>query len=234
MLEGGDLNRLRDEACYLMVNLHQKYLSLRVNDDHIQDFIDPFQLESNQFDDNASNGSSQIMSDDLSHNDDDSTWVPEDDDCSVIIDDDEQSNHHDHIGNTGTVHARDKNFVQATSNFNMRDASVLEDTNKLLSPGDVIKYKLRHISDKPKSSTIVMLLDPSTPDNDVKREQMYAGSGGGLLYDPVSTWIKFKKCTLNLGRATSVEDNNSDEDNNTDTNEENSMDDSQDLDQGAN
>ena len=95
-----------------------------------------------------------------------------------------------------------------------------------------------------------MLLDPSTPDkmsltlangdiihpfvHDVKREQMYAGGGGGLLYDPVSTWIKFEECTLNLGRATSVEDNNSGEDNNTDTNEENSMDDSQDSDQGAN
>ncbi len=88
-----------------------------------------------------------------------------------------------------------------------------------------------------------MLLDPSTPDkmsltlanvniirpfvHDVKQEQMYAGGGGGLLYDPVSTWIKFEECTLNLGRATG-------EDNNTDTNEENSMDDSQDSDQGAN
>ncbi len=95
-----------------------------------------------------------------------------------------------------------------------------------------------------------MLLDPNTHDkmsitlanrdiirpfvNDVKREQMYAGGGGGLLYDPVSTWTKFEECTLNLGRATSVEDNNSGEDNNTDTNEENSMDDSQDSDQGAN
>ncbi len=65
-----------------------------------------------------------------------------------------------------------------------------------------------------------MLLDPSTPDkmsltlangdiihhfvHDVKREHMYAGGGGGLLYDPVSTWIKFEVCTLNLGRATSV------------------------------
>ncbi len=143
------------------------------------------------------------MSDDSSHNDDDSTWVPEDDDRSVIIDDGEQSNHHDHIGNTSTVHARDYIFVRATSNFNMRDASVLEDSNKLLSPGDVIKYELRHISDKPKSLIIVILLDPSTPDkmfltlangdimrpfvHDVKREQMYAGGGGGLLYDPVST-----------------------------------------------
>ncbi len=45
---------------------------------------------------------------------------------------------------------------------------------------------------------------------------MYAGGGGGLLYDPVSTWIKFEECTLNLGHATSVEDNNSGEDNNTD------------------
>ncbi len=118
----------------------------------------------------------------------------------------------------------------------MRDASILEDTNKLLSPGDVIKYKLGHTSKNPKSSTIVMLFDPSTPDkmsvtlangdiirpfvHDVKREQMYAGGGGGLLYDPVSSWIKFEECTLNLGPATSVEDNN------TDTNEENSMDDS--------
>jgi hypothetical protein len=122
-----------------MGNIHQKYLSLQVNNDHIQDFIDPFQLESDQFDDNASNGSSQIMSDDSSHNDDDSSWVPEDDDCSVIIDDDEQSNHHDdHLGNTGTDHAKDNIFIQATSNFNMRDASVLEDTNKLLSLGNVI------------------------------------------------------------------------------------------------
>jgi hypothetical protein len=89
-----------------------------------------------------------------------------------------------------------------------------------------------------------MLFDPSTPDkmsitlanrdilcpfvHDVKREQMYPRGGGGLLYDPVSSWITFEECTLNLGRATSVEDNN------TDTIEENSMDDSQDLDQGAN
>jgi hypothetical protein len=153
------------------------------------------------------------MLDDSSHNDNDSSWVPEDDDCSVIIDDNEQSNHDDHIKNTGTDHARDNIFVRATSNFNMKDASILEDTNKLLSPGNVIKYKLRHISDKPKSSTIVMLLDPSTPEkmsitlangdiirlfvHDVKREHMYAGGGGGLLYDPVSTWIKFEECTLN-------------------------------------
>jgi hypothetical protein len=64
--------------------------------------------------------------------------------------------------------------------------------------------------------------------HDVKREQMYAGGGGGLLYDPVSTWIKFEECTLNLGCTTSVENNN------TDTNEENSMNDSQDSDQGTN
>ncbi len=72
-LEGGDLNRLKDEACYLMVNIHQKYLLLWVNDDHIQDLIDPFQLESDQFDDNASNGISQKTLDDSSHNDDDSS-----------------------------------------------------------------------------------------------------------------------------------------------------------------
>ncbi len=158
--------------------------------------------------------------------------------------DDEQSNHHDHLGNTGTDHAEDNIFVRATSNFNMRDAFVLEDTNKPLSLGDVIKYKLRHTSEKPKSSTIVMLFNPSTPDkmsitlangdilhpfvNGIKRKQMYAGGGGGLLYDLVSSWIKFEECTLNLGCATSAEDNN------TDTDEENCMDESQDSDQGAN
>jgi hypothetical protein len=77
--EGGDLNRLRNEACYLMMNIHQKYLLLRVNDDHIQDFIDPFQIDSDKIDDNASNSSSQLMSNDLSLNDNDSSWVPEDD-----------------------------------------------------------------------------------------------------------------------------------------------------------
>ncbi len=51
------------------------------------------------------------MSDDSSHKDNDSSWVPEDDECSVIIDDDEQSNHHDHLGNTGTDHAKDNIFV---------------------------------------------------------------------------------------------------------------------------
>jgi hypothetical protein len=58
----------------------------------------------------------------------------------------------------------DNIFVRATPNFSMKDASVLEDTNRLLSPGDVIKHRLRHISEKPKSLTIVTLFDPSTPD----------------------------------------------------------------------
>jgi hypothetical protein len=132
----------------------------------------------------------------------------------------------------------------------MRDASLLEDTNKLLSPGDVIKYRLRNISEKPKPSTIVKLFEPSTPDkmsitlangdilrpfvHDVKREQMYAGGGGGLLFDPVSTWIKFEECTLNLGSATSVEDNNTVFKTSNNTNEEYSMDECQDSDQDAN
>ncbi len=102
--EGGDLNRLRNKACYLMMNIHQKYLLLWVNDVHIQDFIDLFQIDSDKIDDNASNCSSQLMSDDSSHNDDDSSWVPEDDDCSKIIVDDEQSNHHDTVRNTNTNH----------------------------------------------------------------------------------------------------------------------------------
>jgi hypothetical protein len=136
--------------------------------------------------------------------------VPEKDDCSEIIVDDEQSYKHDNVANTSMNHfdhVGDNIFVRATPNFSMRDASVLEDTNKLLSPGDVIKCRLRHISEKPKSLTIVMLFDLSTPDkmsitlangdiirplvHDVKREQMYTGGGGGHLFDPVSTWIKF-------------------------------------------
>jgi hypothetical protein len=73
MPENADLNCLINEACYLMVNIHQKYLLLRVDDNLIQDFNDPFQTESGQVDNNASNGSSQLMSDDSSHNDDDSS-----------------------------------------------------------------------------------------------------------------------------------------------------------------
>jgi hypothetical protein len=116
MPEASDLNRLRNEACYLMMNIHQKYLLLRVNNDHIQDFIDPFQIDSDQIDDNASNDSSQLMSYDLSHNDDDSSWVPEDDDCSEIIVDDEQSNHHDTVGNTSRNHVNHiKDDVENTS-----------------------------------------------------------------------------------------------------------------------
>ncbi len=95
-----------------------------------------------------------------------------------------------------------------------------------------------------------MLFDPGTPDkmsitlangdiirpfvHDVKREQMYAGGGGGLLFYPVSTWIKFKECTLNLGSAISVEDNNTVLNTIDNTNEEYSMDECQGLVQGAN
>ena len=95
--EGADLNRLRNEACYLMVNIHQKYLLLRVNDNLIQVFNDPFQIESNKVDDNASNGSFQSMSDDSSNNDDDSNWVPEEDDSFEIIDSDQLSSHPDNV-----------------------------------------------------------------------------------------------------------------------------------------
>ncbi len=59
---------------------------------------------------------------------------------------------------------------------------------------------------------------------------MYAGGGGGLLFDPVSTWIKFEECTLNLGSATSVEDINTV----LNIDEEYSMCDSQEMDQGEN
>jgi hypothetical protein len=96
-----------------------------------------------------------------------------------------------------------------------------------------------------------MLFNPSTPDkmfitlangdiirpfvHDVNREQPYAGGGGGLLFDPVSTWIKFEECTPNLGSATSVEDNNTvlNTINNT-KNEEYSLDECQGSVQGGN
>ncbi len=194
--------------------------------------------------------------------------MPDDDDCSEIIVDDEQSNHHDSVGNTSTNHVDhvkydventstnhvdhvgDNIFIQVTSNFSMRDASVLEDTNKLLSPRDVIKCRSRSISEKTKSLTIVKLFNPSTPDkmsttlangdilhpfvHDVKREQIYAGGSGGLLFDPVSTWVKFEECTLNLGSATLVEDNNTVFTTSINTDEEYSMDECQDSVQGGN
>jgi hypothetical protein len=134
--EGSDLNRLRNEACYFMLNIHQKYSLIWVNNDHSQDFIDPLQIESDQVNDNASNSSSQLMSDDLSQDDGDSSWVPEEDDCSEIIVDDEQSYNHDNVGSTSMNHfdhVGDNIFVLATTNFSMRDASVLENTNKLLT-----------------------------------------------------------------------------------------------------
>ncbi len=52
---------------------------------------------------------------------------------------------------------------------------------------------------------------------------MYAGGGGGLLFDPVSTRIKFEEYTLNLGSATSVEDNNTVFTTSVNTDEEYSM-----------
>jgi hypothetical protein len=183
------------------------------------------------------------MSDDSSQDDGDSSWVPEEDDCSEIIVDDEQFYNCGNVGNTSMNHFNhvgDNIFVRATPNFSMRDASVLEDINKLLSPEDVIKYRLRHISEKPNFLTIVTLFDPSTPDkmsitlangdilrpfvHDVKREQMYAGGGGGRLFDPVSTWIEFEECALNLESASSVEDNNTFLSTINNTNEEYSMD----------
>ncbi len=86
------------------MNIYQKYLSIRVNNDHSQDFIDPFQIKSDQVDDNASNSSFQLMSDDSSQDDGDSSWVPEEDDCFEIIVDDEQSYNHDNVGNTSMNH----------------------------------------------------------------------------------------------------------------------------------
>ncbi len=102
------------------MNIHQKCLSILVNNDHSQDFIEPFQIESEQVDDNASNSSSQLMSDDSSQDGGDSSWVPEEDDCSKIIVDDDQSYNHDNVGNTSINHFNhvgDNIFVQATPNF---------------------------------------------------------------------------------------------------------------------
>ncbi len=96
-----------------------------------------------------------------------------------------------------------------------------------------------------------MLFNPSTPDkmsitlangdiirpfvHAVKREQMYAGGSSGLLFDPVSTWIKFEECPLNLGSATPVEVNNTVLNTIGNTkNEEYSMDECQGSVQGAN
>ncbi len=62
---------------------------------------------------------------------------------------------------------------------------------------------------------------------------MYGG-GGGLFFDPVSTWIKFEECTLNLGSATSVEDNNTVLNTINNIDEEYSVHDSQKMNQGSN
>jgi hypothetical protein len=110
------------------------------------------------------------------------------------------------------------------------DAAVLQSTNGLLCPGDLVVYCQQENRSNTKSSTIVRLLDPSTPDkkevtlanrdilrpyiHEVRRVKMYGGGACGLLTDPLSTWMKLENCTFFVGCTSTfsesyVEDTNS-------------------------
>jgi hypothetical protein len=87
-------------------------------------------------------------------------------------------------------------------------------------------------------SSIVSVLDPNTPDNkvitlengvilqpfihDVKQQKMYGGGACGHLTDPLSMWMKMKRCIFLVGctsyyNAYDREYNNNDSDINNET-----------------
>jgi hypothetical protein len=123
-------------------------------------------------------------------NDDDSTWDPRDDEYS-----NSNANSFDNynFNNGGDQDDSDRESLQSADStdqvkakprFNHRDVAVLKSTNGLLCPGDIVSYCLRDSQGEPKSSTIVSLLDSSTPDQKVITHE------NGVILQPLSTYIK--------------------------------------------
>ena len=104
------------------------------------------------------------------------------------------------------------NYKILDIDFASNDVAVLQSTNGLLCPGDLVAYRQRENRGNTKTATIVRLLDPSTPDkkevtlanrdilrpyiHEVRRVKMYGGGACGLLTDPLSTWMKLENCTF--------------------------------------
>jgi len=111
--------------------------------------------------------------------------------------------------------------------FSSDDVAVLQSTNGLLCPGDLVAYRQRENRGNTKTATIVRLLDPSTPDkkeitlanrqilrpyiHDVRRVKMYGGGACGHLTDPLSIWMKLEDCTLFVGCTSSMSENEGDD-----------------------
>lgn len=113
--------------------------------------------------------------------------------------------------------------------FSSDDVAVLQSTNGLLCPGDLVAYRQRENRGNTKTATIVRLLDPSTPDkkeitlanrqilrpyiHEVRRVKMYGGGACGHLTDPLSIWMKLEDCTLFVGCTSSMSENEGDDTN---------------------
>ena len=111
--------------------------------------------------------------------------------------------------------------------FSSDDVAVLQSTNGLLCPGDLVAYRQRENRGNTKTATIVRLLDPSTPDkkeitlanrqilrpyiHEVRRVKMYGGGACGHLTDPLSIWMKLEDCTLFVGCTSSMSENEGDD-----------------------
>ena len=199
-IAGSDLIKLRHDVFLLMTNLYHKYLSRQ-----------PIKRYSFRNKNNCS-----VITDDLSlrsmESDDDSSWDPEKEECASSSSDDSMEDDTLHDG-----------VSQDDIDFASNDVAVLQSTNGLLCPGDLVAYRQRDNRGNTKTSTIVRLLDPSTPNkkeitlanrdilrpyiHEVRRVKMYGGGACGHLTDPLSIWMKLEDCTLFVGCTSTLSEN---------------------------
>ena len=137
---GSDLIKLRHDVFHLMTNLYHKFSSSQTI---------------NKYGSRRKSIRSNIT-DDLSvrsmEGDDDLSWDPEKQECANSDDDSKEDD---------ILHNGDS---QDDGDYESVDVAVLKSTNGLLCPGDLVAYCQRDNRGNTKSSTIVRLLDPSTPD----------------------------------------------------------------------
>ena len=119
------------------------------------------------------------------------------------------------------------NYKILDIDFASNDVVVLQSTNGLLCPGDLVAHRQEENRGNTKTATIVRLLDPSTPGkkeitranrdiwrpyiHEVRRVKMYGGGACGHLTDPLSIWMKLEDCTLFVGCTTSMSENEGDD-----------------------
>ena len=216
---GSQLHQLRSDIGLLMMSLSKKYMSTRVNNSPNDTItLDPFSpnIECDVDGSSRSNGSEE--SSELLDSDNDSIWQPSYNDNSVK-DDDEQNldcMYNDRCQDINSKLAS----TSTTSPSSGENSTMLEKTNHLFCPGDVIKYRMRTLVTKVKSSTIVtitddksILLDDGTLLKpklyDIRRVSLYCGGGGGQLLNPFSEWFKLEESILHTGTVNPVVSDNS-------------------------